>query len=61
VPGIQLRSRTPNGHEQIFPPAQETGGWQAVTAFNGETLRYRKVEGSGLRIGERDEYYDFSF
>jgi predicted GIY-YIG superfamily endonuclease len=49
----------PDGHEQIFRQ-EKTGGWQAVS-FNAETKRYRKVEGSGLRIGERDEYYDYSF
>jgi hypothetical protein len=38
------------------------GGWQERT-FNATTKRWNKCEGggNGLRIGERDKYYDFSF
>jgi hypothetical protein len=36
------------------------GTWQAVR-FNANTKRWSKVEGEGLRLGERDTYHDFSF
>jgi len=39
---------------------QKDGGWIEVE-FNAQTKRYRKVGGNGLRIGEREEYRDFSF
>lgn len=48
-----------NGREHVFF-LTTSQRWQAV-AKNESTGRYRKVEGSGLRIGERSEYYDFSF
>ncbi len=47
----------PQGSETYFRQRKD-GQWQA-TAFNGK--RYVKVEGYGLRIGEREEHYDPSF
>ena len=36
------------------------GMWQEVRK-NETTGRWNKVDGYGLRIGDREEYYDFSF
>jgi hypothetical protein len=36
------------------------GMWQAVR-LNIKTQRWVKTEGSGLRIGEREAYHDYSF
>lgn len=36
------------------------GRWQSVR-MNFKTGRWVKTEGSGLRIGEREKYHDFSF
>lgn len=36
------------------------GRWQGVR-MNSKTKRWNKAEGSGLRIGEREKYHDFSF
>lgn len=47
------------GAQSTFRQAAN-GMWQQVT-FNTETKRYRKVEGYGLRIGEREEYRDPTF
>ena len=47
----------PNGREHYFRQGKD-GSWQNMT-FNGK--RYVKSEGSGLRIGERSHYHDFSF
>jgi hypothetical protein len=49
----------PNGSCEYFR-REESGMWQAVTK-NTVSGRWNKGEGHGLRIGERDEYYDFSF
>lgn len=57
----QEYSYTPNhdGSEHTFRREQD-GRWQSVH-FNAKTKRYSKCEGNGLRIGERNEYHDFSF
>lgn len=34
--------------------------WEAIY-FNTDTKRWKKSGGSGLRIGEREKYHDFSF
>lgn len=36
------------------------GFWKEVV-FNPETNRYNKTDGVGLRLGEREKYYDYSF
>lgn len=36
------------------------GGWSIVFK-NPETKRWNKIDGNGLRIGEREKYRDFSF
>jgi len=36
------------------------GFWKEVV-FNSETKRYNKTDGAGLRLGEREKYYDYSF
>lgn len=51
--------RRPNGGKTYFRKAK-TGAWQEVMR-NVATKRWNKVEGHGLRLGERDEYHDFSF
>lgn len=38
----------------------KNGHWQQVE-FNTVTKRFNKTDGYGLRIGEREEYHDFSF
>lgn len=52
-------TRNENGPTITFAQRQD-GGWQCVR-FNEQTKRWNKVEGNGLRIGERNEYHDFSF
>lgn len=52
-------SRDPRMTKYTFR-REQTGSWQLV-AFNEKSKRWNKVEGSGLRIGERDKYHDFSF
>jgi hypothetical protein len=49
----------PNGCKRTFRRSA-SGCWQEVT-FNERTKRWNKTEGHGLRIGEREKYYDFSF
>lgn len=49
----------PNGAKYWFRRGK-TGAWQSVF-FNEQTNRWNKIDGCGLRIGEREEYYDFSF
>jgi hypothetical protein len=50
--------RNPNGHTSIF--RSNGGAWQHVV-WNEATKRFNKSEGATLRIGERNEYRDFSF
>lgn len=49
----------PNGNKQHFRPTKN-GSWHEVT-WNPDTKRWNKMEGAGLRIGDRDEYRDYSF
>lgn len=49
----------PKGAVHTFRKAKN-GMWQQVR-LNERSGRYVKTEGQGLRIGERDEYRDFSF
>lgn len=49
----------PKGSESCFR-LEEDGAWAEVR-YNADTKRYNKSRGHGLRIGERDEYHDFSF
>lgn len=53
--------RDPTGPAYTYRMAKG-GRWEEVW-FNAETKRWNKCEGGGqgLRIGERSEYYDFSF
>jgi hypothetical protein len=51
--------RNPNGAKYTFR-RDKNGMWSEVQ-WNEETHRFRKTGGPGLRIGERDEYRDFSF
>lgn len=39
---------------------EDDGHWRQVR-INHKTGRWGKIDGGGLRIGERDEYYDPSF
>jgi hypothetical protein len=39
---------------------RESNGWTEVT-FNRDTKRWKKLDGRGVRIGERLEYYDPHF
>lgn len=52
-------SPNPEGCAHRFRQGKD-GSWHAYE-FNTETKRFNKVEGPGLRIGERDHYHDFSF
>jgi len=50
-----------NGTEHIFKKNPKTGFWKEVR-FNNATKRYVQMShGTGLKIGVRDEYYDYSF
>lgn len=50
----------PDGHHYKFKKTKE-GFWKEVY-INPETGRFKQYNGGkGLRIGVRDEYYDFSF
>lgn len=54
-------SSNPNGTEYIFKKHPKTGFWKEVR-MNGKTGRYVQMStGTGLKIGVRDEYYDYSF
>lgn len=50
----------PEGATYTFQCRGKDGRWQECR-FNDKTKRWNKVDGCGLRIGERDEHYDFSF
>jgi hypothetical protein len=52
-------SPNPEGALYTFKQAKN-GRWQQVS-LNPETGRWNVAKGLGLRIGERDRYYDFSF
>ena len=52
-------SRNTEGRRYIFRKGAH-GDWQQIE-INSKTQRWNKVEGPGLRIGEREEYHDFSF
>lgn len=49
----------PNGAINTFRQGKD-GMWEKVYK-NPETGRWKKTDSRGLRIGERDRYYDFSF
>ena len=49
----------PNGRLWTFRQTK-SGGWEELTV-NPKTGRFNKVDGCGLRIGERAKYNDFSF
>jgi hypothetical protein len=51
--------RNPNGPRYTF--RREKNGYWTEVCWNPETNRWRKTNGHGLRIGERNEYRDFSF
>jgi hypothetical protein len=51
-------SPNPNGSRNVFRIGRN-GLWEAC-ALN-ENGRYVKTSGKGLRLGERERYYDFSF
>jgi len=49
----------PAGYKRIFK--KDRKGLWAEYRLNPETNRLNKSGGAGLRIGEREKYYDFSF
>jgi hypothetical protein len=49
----------PKGQKHYFRKMRD-GVWFEV-ALNEETGRWKKTKGTGLRIGERKAYHDFSF
>jgi hypothetical protein len=51
--------RNTDGGVYFFRKAKD-GTWEEVV-MNSKTGRYNKTGGVGLRIGERQEYRDFSF
>ena len=50
--------RDTNGSRHMFKRTKK--GWKSVL-LNRETGRYNQTDGSGLLLGSRDSYYDFSF
>lgn len=52
-------SPNPNGPVRYFAKVRASGFW--VPVIFAESGRLKKVQGPGLRIGERDHYYDPSF
>ena len=51
----------PEGQAYVFKKHPKTGFWK-LCVFNAETKRYNQLtHGCGLKIGVRDEYYDYSF
>jgi hypothetical protein len=50
----------PNGATYLYKQKEPNTRWVAMY-MNQETGRLNKSERGGLVIGERDEYYDFSF
>lgn len=50
----------PNGTLYTFRQDKRSGAWNEV-AFKPETGRWSKTGGYGLRIGVRNEFFDFSF
>lgn len=48
----------PNGARSMW--RFRKGAWKPVR-FNEETKRWRQIDGSGLQIGVRRKYHDFSF
>lgn len=50
----------PEAHRSIYRKNRQTGLWEGAYR-DVETGRLKKSGGNGLRIGERDEYYDPSF
>ena len=50
-----------NGHLRVFKKHPKTGFWK-FCVLNPDTGRYvQQTHGSGLKLGVRDEYYDYSF
>lgn len=50
-----------NGHLRVFKKHPKTGFWK-FCVLNSDTGRYvQQTHGSGLKLGVRDEYYDYSF
>ena len=49
----------PNGFVKYFRKSK--GGEYFPVVLNEKTLRWNKSSGSGLVIGRREKYYDFSF
>lgn len=51
----------PDGYLRVFKKHPKTGYWK-FCVLNPDTGRYvQQTHGSGLKIGVRDEYYDYSF
>jgi hypothetical protein len=58
---MQEYAYTPNPNGYVYTYRQSAdGSWQRAN-FNEQTKRWRKIEGEGLRIGERCKYHDFGF
>lgn len=52
---------TPNPRNQVFVYKQKTSGKWVEVSLNLETNRWNETGGKGLRLGERNEYFDFTF
>ena len=52
-------TRNTEGRRYTFRQAA-SGSWEEIN-LNSKTQRWNKVDGPGLRIGERNHYHDFSF
>ena len=53
-------SPNPNGFKQLWRFEENRGGWRAVARTDKGRL-VLTGSGSGLRIGQREKYHDFSF
>jgi len=50
----------PNPQGALYTFRQSKNGQWEEVRVNEKTGRFNKIEGNGLRIGERAEYYDFT-
>ena len=58
---MQRYEYAPNPQGRIYTFRREKNGAWTPVVFSEKAKRWCKVEGEGLRIGERAKYHDFSF
>lgn len=52
-------TQRPDGYKSVFRKNLKSGMWERV--MKSESGRWIKAGAEGLRIGQREKYYDFSF